>query len=222
MTTSAADKPLLYYFHARGLAEITRLTLTVAGIEYTEIDLATREDYLALQPELLFGQLPLLRIDGLDIVQSGAIVRHVARKGKLLGSNELETTRIEMIYDGTRDFNGLFKMPWVPEDKVKEDIKGKGFPRYLPVFNKLLGDSSSGFLVGDSLSLADLGLLEVLLAVFDYWSEDELKDYPNVLNFYRKLTSHDRVVDYITNKRKPKTDDATFAAIKIILSHVFS
>ena len=42
-----------------------------------------------------------------------------------------------MIYDGTRDFNGLFKMPWLPEDKVKEDIKGKAFPRYLPVFNKV-------------------------------------------------------------------------------------
>lgn len=43
--------------------------------------------------ELLFAQLPLLRIDGLNIVQSGAIVRHVARKGKLLGSNDLETAR---------------------------------------------------------------------------------------------------------------------------------
>ena len=46
---------------------------------------------------------------------------------------------------------------------------------------QLLGDSSSGFLVGDSLSLADLGLLEVLLAIVDYWNEDKLKEYPNVL-----------------------------------------
>jgi len=43
--------------------------------------------------ELPFGQVPLLRIDGLNIVQSGAIIRHVARKAKLLGDTDLESTR---------------------------------------------------------------------------------------------------------------------------------
>jgi len=215
------QKVELFYFHARGLAEITRLTLTVAGIQYNETDMATREDYLALQNELLFGQLPLLRIDGLKLVQSGAIVRYVARKAGLLGSNNSETARIEMIYEGTRDFNSLFKMGWVPEDKAKADIVEKGFPRYLPVFNKLLGNNSNGFLVGDSLSLADLGLLEVLLAIVDYWNEEPLQSYPDVLKFYRRLSSNERVIDYVTNKRKPKTNDAMVASVKAILSHLF-
>jgi len=42
-----------------------------------------------------------------------------------------------MIYYGTRDFYALFKMPFMPEDQVKGDIKNKGFPRYLPAFNKV-------------------------------------------------------------------------------------
>ena len=45
----------------------------------------------------------------------------------------------------------------------------------------MLSISSSGFLVGDSLSLADLGLLEVLLAIVDYWNEEQLQEYPDVL-----------------------------------------
>ena len=49
--------------------------------------------------DLLFEQVPLLRIDGLKLVQSGAIVRYVARKGKLLGSNDIETARSVSVLD---------------------------------------------------------------------------------------------------------------------------
>jgi len=220
MTSSTGKTAELLYFNSRGFAEITRLALTVTGIEYHETDMATREDFVALLPELLFGQLPLLRIDGLNIVQSGAIVRYVARKGKLLGSNDLETARIEMIYEGTRDFNGVFRMGWVPisDEDLKKEIEDKAFPRYLPVFNKLLSNSSSGFLVGDSLSLADLGLLEVLLFIVDYWNEEKLQAYPDVLKFYRKLTSHEKVVHYIKNVRKAKTNEATVKSVRAILN----
>jgi len=217
---ATAQKPELVYFHGRGYGEIIRLTLTAAGIKYNEIDLTTREEYLALLPELLFGQVPLLRIDGQSIVQSGAIVRHIARKAKLLGTSELETTRIDMIYDGTRDFNAkVQQMHWVPEEKVREEVNQKTFPKYLPVFNKLLADSSSGFLVGDSLSLADLGLFEVLLAILDYWPEDALREYPHLLTFRDKLKTNERIVDYIENYRKLKTDDALVAVVRVVLSH---
>ena len=45
---------------------------------------------------------------------------------------------------------------------------------------QLLGESSSGYLVGDSATLADLELLEFLLATFDYFEEDVLQDYPHL------------------------------------------
>jgi len=43
--------------------------------------------------ELQFCQVPLLRMDGLKLVQSGAMVRHIARKAHLMGTTEQETTR---------------------------------------------------------------------------------------------------------------------------------
>jgi glutathione S-transferase len=51
----------------------------------------------------------------------------------------------------------------------------------LCVFLQVLGESSSGFLVGESVSLADIGLLEVLFNIVDYFGEEPLLDYPNVL-----------------------------------------
>jgi glutathione S-transferase len=37
---------------------------------------------------LAFNQLPLLQIDGLNLVQSGATIRYLARRGNLLGGTD--------------------------------------------------------------------------------------------------------------------------------------
>ncbi len=43
-----------------------------------------------------------------------------------------------------------------------------------------LGSGGSGYLVGDSCSLADVGLLELVLAVQDYYLPEELAQYQHV------------------------------------------
>jgi len=78
-----------------------------------------------------------------------------------------------------------------------------GLPKYLPVFNKassyfedffyistrtksniwfkaLKNNGSNGFLVNNSLSLADIGLLECVLLCDELIGKDCLKPYPEV------------------------------------------
>jgi len=43
--------------------------------------------------ELLFQQLPMIRIDGMDLVQSGAIARYLARKAHLYGDTDMEAAK---------------------------------------------------------------------------------------------------------------------------------
>ena len=45
----------------------------------------------------------------------------------------------------------------------------------------LLKNGSNGYLVGESLTFADLGLLEVLLYVKDYYESAVFEAFPNVL-----------------------------------------
>ena len=42
----------------------------------------------------MFGQVPLLEIDGLKLVQTGAIVRYLARKHGMYGINNVESARL--------------------------------------------------------------------------------------------------------------------------------
>ena len=46
------------------------------------------------------------------------------------------------------------------------------------VFNQALVENGTGYLVGDSITLADLGLLEPLLNLEDYLGALHIDDYP--------------------------------------------
>ena len=51
-------------------------------------------------------------------------------------------------------------------------------PLGLFFFYQALVDNGTGYLVGDSITLADLGLLEPLLNMEDYLGAQHLDDYP--------------------------------------------
>ncbi len=53
--------------------------------------------------QLPFGQLPLLQIDGLEIVQSQAAVRYIAKRSNLNGQNAQDELKCDMIAEAVRD-----------------------------------------------------------------------------------------------------------------------
>ena len=66
--------------------------------------LRTQQEFRELQKgDLLFGQLPLLEIDGLKLVQSQAMWRYVAQRAKLFGSTLAESARVDMVAEGIKD-----------------------------------------------------------------------------------------------------------------------
>ena len=56
----------------------------------------------------LLGQLPCFCDGNLELVQSGAIVRYLARKHDLYGLNASEAALIDMVYDGQEDLRYKF------------------------------------------------------------------------------------------------------------------
>jgi hypothetical protein len=51
----------------------------------------------------------------------------------------------------------------------------------MPAFEKALKDNGqNGFLVGSKLSIADIGLLEVILTVDELLGNDQLNDYTEI------------------------------------------
>ncbi len=81
MSAVPTSPVVLTYFNGRGRAELIRLMLEVTGTPFTERRI-TRPllQELREKGDLLFQQLPLLEIEGMKLIQSGAIVRS-ARAG---------------------------------------------------------------------------------------------------------------------------------------------
>ncbi|XP_071113664.1 glutathione S-transferase 3-like [Haliotis cracherodii] len=219
MSTMAAPK--LYYFDGRGRAAIIRMTLAACGIKFTDELLTEKEQLEKWRPDglLQFLQVPMLEIDGLKLVQSGAIVRYLADKEGLLGSSLEETARINVMFEGSRDFMSFFyKAGFVDIKEVLKDASAKGLPRYLPIFDKAVKENGSAFLVGGRLTLADIGLLEPILTILDYYGEEALKDYPSLQEFHKKVTSLPNMAEFLAGpqRRKPN-DDVYVSTVKKIL-----
>ena len=173
----------LTYFKGRGRGESIRYILAEAGVEYEE-RIITKELLAELRSngDLLFQQIPLLEIDGMKLIQSGSIVRYLARKYNLEGRTDKEIIDSDMLFEGLRDFLAKFLGYVFQPDK--ESYIQKVIPmvsRYLSPSENFLktnnGGKSTGFILGDHISYVDLILLEIL----EYINEiipAQLEGYP--------------------------------------------
>ncbi|KAK9411311.1 glutathione S-transferase 3-like [Crotalus adamanteus] len=79
--------------------ESVRWLLAAAGVEFEEVFLETREQYLKLIKGgyLLFDQVPLVEMDGLKLVQTKAILNYIAGKYNLLGKDLKERAQYNIV-----------------------------------------------------------------------------------------------------------------------------
>jgi len=82
-----------------------RFLLEFCMIPYDETPVRERESFAALKAsgKLAFGQVPLLEIDGLALVQTQAILRYIAGKKRLRGASLAEEARADMAVNGMLD-----------------------------------------------------------------------------------------------------------------------
>lgn len=214
----------LTYFEGRGLGERIRCLLAEAGVEY-EDRILTKEMMAELREtgQLLFQQVPLLEIDGLKLVQSGAIVRYLARKYNLYGSTAEEAVQCDMLYDGLNDLMKVFLGYVFQKDKpaYATEKMAPALPRYLKPMNDALmrnnNGEEKGFLLGDRISFPDFLLLEVL----EYVNEilpSHLTSYPLLVAFRKRMLDRPTMKQfYSSGLHRGKPDDRYAAHVSHVL-----
>ncbi|KAM3853311.1 glutathione S-transferase 3-like isoform 2-T6 [Vipera latastei] len=192
--------------------------------QFEEEFLETREQYLKLIKDgcLLFGQVPLVEMDGLKLVQTKAILNYIAGKYNLLGKDLKERAQIDMYVEGTIDLMALIlTYPFCsPEQKEKQlaAINEKAVTRYLPVYEKALEHHKQEFLVGNHLSFADIQLLEAILTLEER-KADILAPFPQLQAFKARISSIPTIKKFLEpgSQRKPIADDAYVAVVLKVL-----
>ena len=157
---------------------------------------------------LKYGQLPMLEIDGHELVQSASILRYVARKGDLYPTSIEEQYVVDVICDGVIDMrSSVIGFPFhASVEKLKEDVQ-RVVPRYIAPFEKTLQESKSDFFLNrDVITVADVVLFEVLdfirCITSTDWTLNILKPYPHVTKHFNKMHSVGSLDKYLKSRKQ--------------------
>eukprot|EP00656_Telonema_subtile_P026636 TRINITY_DN2861_c0_g1_i4.p1 TRINITY_DN2861_c0_g1~~TRINITY_DN2861_c0_g1_i4.p1 ORF type:complete len:244 (+),score=66.30 TRINITY_DN2861_c0_g1_i4:129-860(+) len=213
----------LTYFAGWGLAEQTRWVLAAADIDFTQTAFSTHEQFTALQDsgKLLFRQLPLLEIDGLNLVQSQAMVRYVSRRSGLDGSTPAEAALVDMICEGIRDCRGVVVgFPFAPGRMSAEEVANMvasvptTIAKQMSAFERALEEGSTGFLPS-GLCTADVLLAELVEGLSGI-CEEAAAPYPKVAGVHRHVLGLPQIQKYLESERRypfPKEEEVRAAYV---------
>jgi len=185
--------------------------MAATGVSFKNVCLDEPEQFEKMKGDglLLFGQLPLLEIDGLKLVQSQSINRYLARRGKIYGKTMKEQAMCDMVADTVNDsVGGVMGYPFrllslFKEGKNKE-AKEQGEKDLLTFINKAFPklekvikmNENSKFIVGSSLTYADV-LVAALAHAYDEGLPGCLDKYPGLKGVRDHVIQLPSVAEYL-------------------------
>lgn len=206
----SSNKPVFGYWGIRGLASPIRYLLEYANVDYVDKQYTAgpaptfdRKQWLdeKFTLGLDFPNLPYY-IDGdVKLSQSLVIMRHLARKHNLVGKNEADQLRVELLEAQVRDYhmkmamccyNPNFEQMW-PEH-LKE------MPERLAALSAFLGERQ--FVAGDYVTYADFLLFEYLEFNREcLHKEVDIGKYPNLEAFHKRVRQLPAIDKYFNSER---------------------
>jgi len=165
--------------------------------------------FATLKPTLAFGQVPLLQDGDFKLVQSNAILRHLARRigGDLYGKNAHDHAHVDMILDGAEDLRARY-LRLIYGDGCSDPAKATYLADYLPGslahFEKILAGvhGGKGYLVGDFFTVADASFFEVLDTQVNL-SSTALDATPNLKAYHARVSARPNIAAYLASGRRP-------------------
>lgn len=179
------------------------------------------------------GQMPLLEIeeDGKEkqmIVQSVAILRYLGKLGNLYPTDPIQAMKVDSLMDTASEATRSIEMsiqgpvtwliaeePWSKDQvmairkRIANDQK-HGLPFYLSYFENALKTNATGWLAGDSVTIADLLLHRITSWVsggmLDGIPDDLLDSYPTVKQHDQKVEALPAVQQWRAEHPTPYRD----------------
>ncbi|TRY76427.1 hypothetical protein TCAL_12508 [Tigriopus californicus] len=206
----------LFYFDGSGRAELSRLIMAQAGIQFEDIRLSAQE-WRELKPETPFGQVPILTFEGQMFCQSITIARFLAKRAGLYGDTELEQTYADMIVDCATDFNNkwvaVFRAQSWDEQVSLVRLNIEAFlPKFFRSTEDMLRARGGKYFAGEKLTYGDIYMFHILYSFSD--PEDPfyktlphaderlymLEDYPLLVDLVNRVLAEPGIKEWIKTR----------------------
>jgi len=181
------------YFDIEAKGELTRLLLHAGNFDFEDHRIPISEWPGEHKAGTTFGQLPMLRWDGVELAQSMAIARFVARRAGLAGKTDMEFVQADMVACHYEDvWTKLPKMMFAKSQEERETLVkeylGEFLPKWLDPLEKLLKKRGGGWFAGSSATFADYAVM-VVLDFLHYPNHAAFKDIDNLAERKKILDS---------------------------------
>lgn len=202
---------LHYWFTRRGRAEQLRLLLAELDLPWEEVDTEWNTPaWRALTPDpLWFGAQPAIVVDGASLTQSGVILGWLAERHGLAPASRWDRARADAHVWTAED---LRTNAWRATSGERAEAKTATFLaeewplRWLACLDHHLSAEGTGFLVGPTLTHADLAWWDALDQVLDTVPGATIPQGTAVAAFRERIRARPRVAAYLTSERRPQAE----------------
>ncbi|KAL7074831.1 hypothetical protein ACQ4LE_005942 [Meloidogyne hapla] len=197
----------LHYFDLAARAEPIRMLFYYNNQHFEDYRIK-REDWPTEKSKYIFGQVPVLEVDGKQLAQSGAILQFLGKKFGLSGKNEWEEAKAtEIIFLGDEMgatvgpyFGAKFGFREGDVEKLRKDVFLPAIERYFPIYEKRLEESNSGFILPSGLSFVDFSVAHFIGMLIEM-ENDVMNKYPKLVDYSKRFYSLPQLKEYLNKKK---------------------
>ncbi|CAJ0956480.1 unnamed protein product, partial [Mesorhabditis belari] len=197
----------LYYFAGRGFGEPTRMLFKLAGEEFEDVRIESA-DWPNHKASMPMGQMPVLEVNGVKIPQSSAIARYVARKFGFAGKTPEDMAWADALVDGFKDYYKEITdyyytaLGFLNKGDAEELYKTVFLPardKHFGMLNDRLKAQGTGFLVGDSVTWADLFWTDHMTTI-EKLKPDAFTGFPEVVALKKRVDAIPQIKAWIESR----------------------
>ncbi|ESO91250.1 hypothetical protein LOTGIDRAFT_153682 [Lottia gigantea] len=195
-----------FFKNVRARGEFPRLLFVAAGVPYEDVRCERHgKEWDEKKPQMPGRTLPVLELNGELFDESVVIARYLAREFGLTGKTNYEQlltdTIVEKIIQVRESFSGfVFEKDEEKKAAAVEKFTKELLPLVLGVIENIAAkNKESDFLVGDSLTWADLAVFDLCQHLTNFDSH-VLDNYPNIAANYKLVPLLPRLDDYLRNR----------------------
>lgn len=192
-----------YFDMAASRGEDVRLALCLAGRAFEDVRL-DREAFLKLKPDLPFGSVPVLEIEGLGVIsQTNAILRLIGRLHDLHPQEPFEAARHDALMDAVEELrhkiSATMRLQNAAEKKAaRQQLATVAIPQWGRGVERLIGPGP--FVGGERPSVADIKLYMadkwISSGVIDDLPKDLFDPCPRLKAVAQGIATHPAVVSW--------------------------
>ncbi|KNC78068.1 hypothetical protein SARC_09489 [Sphaeroforma arctica JP610] len=196
----------LTYFDFKGRGEPIRVAFAYGDVLYVDNRIQYK-DWPSVKATTPLGQLPILEVDGKVYTQGFAILRYAGKKAGLYPSDELEALRVdEALQVIEESFNAkIGQSMGIQDAEEKKAFRSKLVTEVLPPYAAKLDEYCDGGYFGNSISIADIAMNEIIVWIKSGMLEDIPADffdaYPNLTQMYKNVTEDSKLKSYFENRK---------------------